>query len=71
ITDISSQKPDCLLGSKFSRSGSLLRDETRHLLNYIVKSGNGGKKGAARSEKFGRHQRTFGNVRGAKVWALL
>ena len=29
ITDISSQKPDCLLGSKFSRSGSLLRDEKR------------------------------------------
>ena len=31
--DISSQKSDCLSGSKFSRSGSLLRDETRYLLN--------------------------------------
>ena len=29
ITDISSEKPDCLLGSKFSRSGSPLRDEMR------------------------------------------
>ena len=48
IMDISSQKPDCLLGSKFSRSGSLLRDETRCLLNYIVKSGNAAKRGGPR-----------------------
>ena len=48
ITDIFFPKTGLSVRLKILSIGSLLRDETRYLLNYLVKSGNAAKRGGPR-----------------------
>ena len=58
-----SENRDCLSGSEDALDlGQLLRDETRHLLKLYRQTRRCGKKGAARGEEVGKHQRAFGNL---------